>query len=145
MKAMLFDAACYNVRRNCMNPDQSLTLVLPRPAFYLQGKGSLFLAWLTFVCTFSSPLQDQYWSALNLISNKTRCPASSPGVIATITQLCMFFSGQPLISPFEGFHLLLPCLDGSRDHSPPRALMTLQALHAANELMDQCIDPSAAV
>lgn len=46
---------------------------------------------------------------------------------------------------FWGFHLLPPCLDGSLDHRLPCALMTLQALHAANELMDQRIDPSAAV
>lgn len=46
---------------------------------------------------------------------------------------------------FRVFHLLLPCLDGSLDHRLPCGLMTLQALHAANELMDQYIDPSAAV
>lgn len=54
---------------------------------------------------------------------------------------------QPLAidQAFGGFHLLLPCLAGSLDHRLPCALMTLRALHAANELMDQCIDLSAAV
>lgn len=46
---------------------------------------------------------------------------------------------------FRGFHPLLPCLDGSLVRRLPCALMTLQVLHAANELMDQPIDPSTAV
>lgn len=52
-------------------------------------------------------------------------------------------SSRQLIRPFGGS--LLPCLAGGLAHRLTCALMTLQALHAANELMDQCIDPSAAV
>lgn len=51
--------------------------------------------WHLFL-TFSSILQHTevlHWPALNPISNKTRCPASSPGVTTTITQECILFSG----------------------------------------------------
>lgn len=54
----------------------------------------------------------------------------------------MLFCSRPLIGPLADPRLLHPRLDGSLD-CLPHSLMTLQVPHAANELKDQSIDPSA--
>lgn len=104
------------------------------------------LAWLTFLS--SSSLQHTealHWSALNPISNKTRCLARFPDVTTTLAQGMRIVQRLRIDQSFRGFHMLLSCLDSCLDHCLPCGLMTLQPLHAANELMDQYIDPDAAV
>lgn len=112
------------------------------------GRNRFLLSDWHFFLPFSPPLLHTkvlHWPALNPISNKTRCPARSHWCQAAISQECALFGSSPIDQSFRGFYLVLPRLDGSLIHSLPHALMTLPALHAANELMDQHIDPAAAV
>lgn len=79
------------------------------------------------------------WSALNLISNKTRCSVSPVAPLWSHRNACCSAAGHWSARP----QVLCPGLHGSLD-CLPCSLMTLQVLHAANELMDQAIDPNVA-
>lgn len=73
--------------------------------YIIRGR-SVFCCLIIICFLFSSLLwhtEVLHWSVLNPISNKTRCPASSPGVTTTITEECMLFSSSPLITPFGDF------------------------------------------
>lgn len=96
------------------------------------------LVWWTSVF----PLQDLEvfnWSAGNLISNKTRCSVSPVVPLWAHRNVCCSAAGHWSGDP----QVFCPGLHGSL-HCLPCSLMTLQVLHAANELMDQAIDQNVA-
>lgn len=120
-------SVCYLTYDKNMHPDQ----------VWLHLKRETGFSCLMDVSVF--PLEVFNWFALNLISHTTRCSISPVAPLWSHRNACCSAAGHWSADP----QVLCPGLHGSQD-CLPCSLMTLLVLHAANELMDQAIDPNVA-